>query len=259
MSTNPYAAPKAQVADERAPLPANFIPRGRGVPAGNGWSWITSAFTIFRAAPGTWIGGLLVFFVILVVSGMVPFIGTIASSALWPVFVAGFASAARIIDQGSEPEFNEFFAGFRERFGSLIILGLIGLAISVVVFLAVFAVMGVGFLSLMSGEMEPEAMQGMAMTLLLAVLIAFALLLPLMMATWFAPLLIMFHDMAPLEAMKASFAGCLKAMLPFLVYGVVLFFAAFIASIPLFLGWLVLGPVIAASVYTAYRDIYFSE
>jgi hypothetical protein len=28
------------------------------------------------------------------------------------------------------------------------------------------------------------------------------------------------------------------------------------ASIPLFLGWLLLGPVITVSVYTSYRDIF---
>ena len=32
---------------------------------------------------------------------------------------------------------------------------------------------------------------------------------------------------------------------------------AFVASIPFGLGWLVLGPVIAASLYTSYRDIFF--
>jgi uncharacterized membrane protein len=58
--------------------------------------------------------------------------------------------------------------------------------------------------------------------------------------------------------MKASFAGCLKNMLPFLLYGIVLTIAGVLASIPLGLGWLVLGPVIVASIYTGYRDIYFS-
>jgi uncharacterized membrane protein len=58
--------------------------------------------------------------------------------------------------------------------------------------------------------------------------------------------------------MKASFMGCLKNILPFLVYGVIMFGLAIVASIPLALGWLVLGPMTIASVYTAYRDIYFS-
>jgi hypothetical protein len=37
---------------------------------------------------------------------------------------------------------------------------------------------------------------------------------------------------------------------------VVLFGLSILASLPLLLGWLVLGPVFAASVYTSYRDIY---
>jgi uncharacterized membrane protein len=117
----------------------------------------------------------------------------------------------------------------------------------------------VGLFAMFANSENPEAMAAMGMSVLLAVLIVFALLLPLGMATWFAPLLVMFHGMAPLEAMKSSFVACLKNLLPFLVYGVVLFFAAIVASIPLGLGWLVLGPVIAASVYTGYRDIYFTE
>src|SRR5204863_82341 len=40
--------------------------------------------------------------------------------------------------------------------------------------------------------------------------------------------------------------------------GVILLGFAVLASIPLCLGWLVLGPVIGASIYTSYRDIYFT-
>ena len=88
-------------------------------------------------------------------------------------------------------------------------------------------------------------------------LIMLALLLPVVMAIWFAAPLVVFHEHGAVEAMKGSFAGCLKNIVPFLVYGVVLFVFAIVATLPLLLGWLVLGPVFAASVYTSYRDIYF--
>jgi uncharacterized membrane protein len=58
--------------------------------------------------------------------------------------------------------------------------------------------------------------------------------------------------------MKESFTGCLKNIVPFLVYGIVAMVLGILASIPMALGWLVLGPVLAASMYTAYRDIYFT-
>jgi hypothetical protein len=38
-----------------------------------------------------------------------------------------------------------------------------------------------------------------------------------------------------------------------------MFVLAIVASIPLGLGWLLLGPVIIASVYTSYRDIFHSR
>ena len=94
---------------------------------------------------------------------------------------------------------------------------------------------------------------------ILAVLIIFALLLPVMMAAWFAPALVVFNDRGAVDALKESFSGCLKNVLPFLLYGVILLIPAIVASLPVLLGWLVLAPVITGSIYVAYRDIYFTE
>jgi uncharacterized membrane protein len=258
MSTNPYAAPRAQVADDTVVLGGDFIPGGAHRPAGRGWRWIASAFALFKAAPGVWIGMALAWFVIMMVGGMIPFLGALATSVLWPVFVAGFVTASRHCEQRDTCEFSDLFAGFRQRFGALVVVGLISLALSIAVFFAVFAVMGIGFFAFIGGNMDPQAARTVGMSVLLAILIATALLLPLAMAAWFAPPLVLFHDLAPLEAMKMSFAACLKNMLSFIVYGLVLLVAAILATIPLGLGWLVLGPVLAASVYTAYRDVYFT-
>ena len=71
-----------------------------------------------------------------------------------------------------------------------------------------------------------------------------------------APALVVFQGEGVIDSMKASFAGCLKNIVPFLVYGVVFFLLALVAMIPIGLGWLVLGPMLSASVYTSYRDIY---
>jgi uncharacterized membrane protein len=73
---------------------------------------------------------------------------------------------------------------------------------------------------------------------------------------WFAPALVFLQDVDPIEAIKASFIGCLRNIVPFLVYGVAGLFLAILATIPIGFGWFVLVPVMAVSVYTAYRDIY---
>jgi len=80
--------------------------------------------------------------------------------------------------------------------------------------------------------------------------------IPLLMAYWYAPALIVFRNDEPLAAMKTSFKACLVNMLPMLVYSVLGLVFAIAASIPFLLGWLVLGPVFAATIYTSYKDIF---
>jgi len=45
-------------------------------------------------------------------------------------------------------------------------------------------------------------------------------------------------------------------VLPFLVYGLIGFVLAVVATIPLALGWLIVGPLSIASIYTSYCDIF---
>ena len=93
-------------------------------------------------------------------------------------------------------------------------------------------------------------------TFLLALLIGLALLAPLLAALWFAPALVYFHDEPPLEALKISFFACMKNLLSFLVYGVLLLMLCVAAAIPFMLGFLVVGPLALISVYTSYRAIF---
>jgi uncharacterized membrane protein len=95
-----------------------------------------------------------------------------------------------------------------------------------------------------------------ALTILLALLVGMALLVPLLMALWFAPALVYFHNEPPLDALKTSFFACLKNWLPFLVYGFVMLVLVVIAAIPFMLGFLVLGPLALISVYTSYRALF---
>jgi uncharacterized membrane protein len=130
--------------------------------------------------------------------------------------------------------------------------------ISFVIVGLVVGLTGVRLYDLGGPEGDPQQLLSAAATIALAGLIMLALMVPLAMATWFAPALIVFHpELGAWRAMQASFAGCVKNMLPFLLYGVIVLVASAIASVPLLLGWLVLGPVLFASLYTGYRDIYF--
>ena len=255
MTTNPYSAPAATVADPVSAAQGNFVAGGRGVGAGRGWSWIAEGWGLFKAQPWLWMLVWVALLVLLLVLNFIPLLGPIANAILWPVFSAGLAIGCRAIAQGERLEFGHLFAGFRDRLGTLAGVGAITFGISLVVGLAVAFGMGVGFATLFGGA-TPATMEA-GMTALLAALVMLALLLPLFMAVWFAPALVVFHERGAVEAMKESFTGCLRNVVPFLVYGVAGLALAVLASIPFGLGWLVLGPVFVASIYTGYRDIYF--
>ena len=254
MSTDPA---KPAGPDETIVLRDTFIPNGRTVAFENGWTWIAAAWPIFSRAAGLWIGMIVTLMVIYVVLGILPVAGAIASIVAGPVFTGGLMLASRTIQQGGEPQFAQLFAGFKHRTGTLVGVGVLYLVGMAAIVLIVGLITGASVFTVLKAT-RPEQVMAAGATLLLAALIFLALLMPLLMALWFAPPLVVFHDMGAMAAMKASFAGCLRNMLPFLLYGIVLFIASIVASIPVLLGWLVLGPVIAASIYTSYRDIYFS-
>lgn len=260
MSTpNPYAAPKATVADAVSPQQGNYVPGGRAVPAGNGWTWIAAGWDLFKRQPGMWIAILVVLFVLSIVAAFIPIVGSLALGVLFPVFTGGLMLGCRALDEGGQLEFNHLFAGFRERVGPLVAVGAIYLGVTIVIAVVVGVVTGVGMLGVMSGQGgDAAAMAGAMAGMALAMLVMLALMIPLFMAVWFAAPLVVFHDRGAVDAMKESFTGCLKNIVPFLLYGVILMVLGIVAMIPLGLGWLVLGPVMVASIYTAYRNIYFT-
>jgi uncharacterized membrane protein len=254
-TVNPYAAPKAAVADEALGSNADFVPGGQSRPAANGWIWIAEGWELFKRQPGMWIGMILLLLLIFIAAAFIPIVGGLAMTLFGPVFAAGVMVGCKALDSGEDLELSHLFAGFRSRTGTLIGVGALYLAATIAVALVVSLVMGVGMMTMMGGG-DPQAMAAMGMTFVLAVLIMLALLLPAMMAVWLAAPLVVFHDHGAIDAMKGSFTGCLKNVMPFLLYGVVLAVLSIVASLPLALGWLVLGPVFAASIYASYRDIY---
>lgn len=233
----------------------------RTVAAGRGWEWIVEGFRIFRKQPLTWIALLVVMVVIWFASIMVPMIGALAISLMSPVFFAGLMLACRSTDQDEEPELGQLFAAFRTHASPLVTVGGIYLVGNIVTVGIVFAIAGGSALPALMGKTggDLEAMRTALRGLLLGLTVGMLVFLPVLMAVWFAPLLIVFHDAPPVAAMKDSFTACLRNTVPFLVYGVAILVLWLIASIPLMLGLIVLLPVLVCSIYASYRDIFVAD
>jgi uncharacterized membrane protein len=234
------------------------------VPSGRGSAWWSEGWRLFAAAPGVWIAITVILVTLIVMMNFIPMIGSLATTLLAPAFAGGVLLGCRAIDRGEALTVNHLFASFSERLGPLVIVGVLYLvgtiAIMVLVCGGLIATIGIGgFGALMTGD-PFEAGYAMLATLgigaLLAMLFGLLLGIPLMMAYWFAPALVVFRNDEPLAAMKASFHASLVNMLPMFVYSLLGLVFAIVASIPLFLGWLVLAPVFAGSVYASYKDIF---
>ncbi len=227
--------------------------QARQVNAGNGWNWIADGFRLFKESPVIWIALFLIYVLIAMVLSVIPLFGPIVLNLLAPVFMAGFMLGCKAIEEGEELEINHLFAGFKVHTSRLITVGGIYLAGIIIIVGIVFIATGSAALI---GTDAGHASAAETGQLLLAISITLAAVIPLVMAYWFAPALVVFHDVKPVEAMKLSFNACLRNIVPFLVYGLISMVLMLLAMLPLGLGLLVMIPTITASLYASYKDIF---
>ncbi len=287
-NNNPFKAPEARVADITADM-GEFLPEGRQVPAGNGAAWLGGGWRLFKSAPGTWMGLMVIYFLMMLAMAIIPFVGGVGFNLLMPVFMGGIMMGCKAIEDGEGLRVGHLFAAFSGHAGNLVLVGLLYIVgiFAIVIIAMLIGGVGMGIGGLMSGNLGMAAI----VSVILLVLLALALMIPLAMAIWFAPPLIVFHEVPPFDAMKTSFVVCLKNFAPFLVYGLALFVVGLLICAPLFLGlfalspmmmagsrelggyfifgaliciwllisWLVLAPVMMASIYTSYRDMFIHD
>jgi uncharacterized membrane protein len=239
---------------------AGLVGQPNQLDAGRGTAWLSEGWRLFKLSPWLWIGMVIVYIVIMMAVSAIPVVSILAS-LFGPVFTAGFMVACRALDRGEPMEFGQLFAGFSRHTGGLLGVGVITILGTLVAFLVAGLIVLGGnadlIMSMISGTPpDPDRIAAMGLSFVLAVLVAVALALPVYMAMWFAPVLVMLHGKGTVDAMKLSLAGCLRNIVPFLVYGVVALLLAILASIPFMLGWLALIPVLIAATYGAYKDIY---
>jgi hypothetical protein len=234
----------------------------RTVDAGRGVAWWTEAWALFMRSALLWVVLAVILVVAFTLIGMVPLLGSLATALLTPVFFASWLVAARKVEGGGTLELGDLFTCFQgERLKPLMVLGAL-FAAATLVALLVAGLLGAGAMFGLSGTMRGGMHQGAGGMMaamgagLLGLLVFLLFGLIATAALWFAPALVVFRNVAPVEAVMASLRAVFKNVLPFLVYGVIQFVLAIVASIPFGLGWLVLLPVMLLTAYVSYRDVF---
>lgn len=234
-----------------------FDGNSRIVAAGNAFAWLREGWALFAAYPGPWIALTVVLLVFVLGVLIVPLVGKLAVNLLTPLLAAGMLLAGEKASRGDRPEIADLFAGMKRQTSELAMLGVLYMAALLIVLAVVFVLGGASVWSFAMGS--PLGI-GLAFGgIIFALLLSLALALPIAMAIWFAPALVVFNKMAPRAALTASFYACLKNPLALLVYGIIILVLLFFAALPVMLGFLVLLPVIAGSLYASYRDIFVAN
>ncbi len=235
-------------------------PEPKSVGAGHGMTWLLDAFALFRQSPGMWILSFILFIVVTSLLSVVPILGSLASMLISPILMGGFMVACQRLENNGDLTFEDLLAGFRQHTGRLAGIGAFYLLGMILAMLIGFALLGLfmdlDHLERLSEQMAVADPAVLGVSFLLPLLVLMLLILPLLMAYWFAPALVILHGMRPLDAMLRSFFGCLRNVLPFTLYGFVLLGLFILGALPMLLGLLIVGPMAIASVYTGYRDIF---
>ena len=224
-----------------------------------GWQWIKQGYALFMKAPLLWIVVLLICFIAAAGLSAVPVVGEPLASLLLPAVLVGLMVGCRALERGEELELAHLFSGFQQRTAQLVTLGGIALVGQLLIFGAMMMVGGatlVGILTSGQPVEDPEMIKQAITGAGLAILLGITLFSVLLMAMQFAPMLVYFNNVAPVDAMKLSLRAFLVNIGPMLVYGATFMFLAILATIPMMLGWLVLMPVVFTSLYICYCDIF---
>jgi hypothetical protein len=224
------------------------------VPARRGGAWLAEAFRLFRGQPMAWIGLCVGWLVIWFGLLLLPLLGPVLANLLQPVFFASFAIAAYKQGAGERVTMGELFSGFRRNVRALVNLGLIMMLAQLA---SVFLMKALGLPS-WPADQQFDVVGYAALLRESSWIVACGFLLMAIAsgALWFAPQLVVFHDMSTSHAIRWSVYAALANMGAMIVYGVLLVVLLVVAWMPLGIGLLVMLPVMVISTYTGYRDVF---
>lgn len=230
--------------------------------AGRGIAWLTQAWKLFKSQ---WLKWLLVFWavgIVFGVLGLIPIVDILISLVSFNL-VGGFILMAAEQANGRDFGFETFLTAFTKHFVPLFLLTIIYFAVMVaaimvlgIIAVALITAMGISIDAIDAEFLIQDGFLWVVLLFLVGMLVVFLML----MATWFAPALMILHGVKVIDAMKMSFKGCLKNILPFLVYSLVGGTAVVvIAILTLGLALIPLLPILTMVYYTSYRDVWTEE
>jgi len=241
--------------------------------------WNKESFMLFKKTPNQSLILSLAYLFIFMLLPSMPMIQifSIASILIWPIFLVFAVNFYKTHDKNKEENFLAVYKKIKPRLATLLMLGLICLIYAGMVTMVLNSEMQ-GFIQLSENNNELVTVINNFVPMIGKLIL---LLLPLLMATWFSPMLIVYNNYSLFKSIKSSIAGCLMYIFPlglsWLIFSTtaILFMllcglligslASFLPAIGpslmgaiIFFALLVITSVMFAFQYISYRDIFKS-
>jgi hypothetical protein len=180
-----------------------------------GISWVKESVALFKTDPRKWLLLALAYVGIFMMLPSIPGLQFFAflSILIWPVFLAIAIAVYRNADMKKQQNLGEIFNQIQPKISQLIALGAACLLYAVLVsFVLNSDLQGLQVLMGDKEKMTESQMMAFLQKMLPLLLKLTLLLIPLLMATWFSPMLIAFNNYGLVKAIKSSIAGSLQYM-----------------------------------------------
>ncbi len=221
-------------------------------------SYLGQGFELFQKDIGGFAVFTLIFIVVSMVVGFIPFIGSLANSFLiGPAMTAGIYLVARRLDKGEATEFGQYFKGF-DFAGKLVVAALLTAIITGLAIIPfVLVVWDPAWLEWLQ-EIEQNPGSPLPEPPGLPPIWSYLLLLPAMylsIAYSFTYFFIIFHGMDFWPAMEASRRLLTKHFFLFLLFVIVLGFIMMFSILLFCIGILAGMPIVYCALYAAFADL----
>lgn len=218
----------------------------RAVPLTHAFAWFEAAMRMFKQAPLRWclLGCITVASELLL--GLVPGIGTAASSVIAPVVECGMLLGAAAVDRGAALEARYAIAAFRAPPAALAAIVLSSLCVFAIEALVAYATTGADLLvDTTDARLTPEALPVIFGAGIFASL-------PLL----FVPLAVLLQNAAFGHAFATSARAFSLNVGPLLLFGVFSLGLVVIGWMAFGVGLIAVFPLLACANYAAWKDIY---
>jgi hypothetical protein len=247
--------------------------QARRLPARHGFLWLIASLKLFRSNPPLITALTMAYLFVIFAVNIIPKVGPFLLPLALPTLIVVLANGCRAVQRGGGVGGIALTFGLQKRRVELVRLGGLHLLGSIAI-LVVYSVISGGQLSLFEPGKpvsEEEVIAAMAQLMLIA--------MPVVAAFWFAPLLTAWDEVAPLKSVFFSFVAAWRNWRAFAVYGLAASVAAIVIPGVLLIGAnaisealahglsiavrmlliFVMAPVMMASVFISYQDVFHGE